>query len=442
MVRANLICSSLLLAGLTAASETGDLTILSMNVAGLPAILQSNDVPGDKTTNSRLIGTYFAKYGYDVIHVQEDFNYHAYIYETDTHAYRTATSGGAAIGSGLNALANFDWVGFTRVKWNDCSSASGADCLTPKGFTFMRLQVAEGVYIDAYNLHTDAGTEDDDEKARNSNLKQVADYIDTWSEGNAVLVFGDTNSRYTRTADNIRIFGTQNGLTDPWVELVRDGVEPTVESLCANPSTTNSCETVDKVFYRGSSIIDLSATSFNYESKKFLQADGNVLSDHNPVGVNFTWSLSSSLRQSNLFGGPHGEWFTDLPSLATLLSSSSSVPKPAKLSFSGASRLDSVSITLKDGTKFTHGGDGGTAANLELGTSEYWTDATVCWGKKSGQTRIFYIKAQTSKGNTVNAGTTTDDCSSIKAPTSWQIVGFLGQDGDEVDQLGFIFSPQ
>jgi hypothetical protein len=71
MVRASLICSSLLLAGFTAASEAGDFTILSMNVAGLLAILQSNDVPGDKTTNARLIGTYFAKYGYDVIHVQE-----------------------------------------------------------------------------------------------------------------------------------------------------------------------------------------------------------------------------------------------------------------------------------------------------------------------------------------------------------------------------------
>lgn len=63
--------SSLLLAGLTAAADSGDITILSMNVAGLPSILQSNDVPGDKTTNAKTIGTYFAKYGYDVIHVQE-----------------------------------------------------------------------------------------------------------------------------------------------------------------------------------------------------------------------------------------------------------------------------------------------------------------------------------------------------------------------------------
>jgi hypothetical protein len=34
---------------------------------------------------------------------------------------------------------------------------SSADCLTPKGFTFMRLKLAEGVFIDAVNLHADAG---------------------------------------------------------------------------------------------------------------------------------------------------------------------------------------------------------------------------------------------------------------------------------------------
>jgi hypothetical protein len=57
----------------------------------------------------------------------------------------------------LNTLANFDWIDFTRVKWNTCSDDSGADCLTPKGFTFMRVIVSEGVYIDFYNLHADAG---------------------------------------------------------------------------------------------------------------------------------------------------------------------------------------------------------------------------------------------------------------------------------------------
>ncbi|ORY64314.1 endonuclease/Exonuclease/phosphatase [Pseudomassariella vexata] len=426
-----------LLVGKASAATSGDFNVLSMNVAGLPAILQSNEVPGDKATNAGTIGSKFVEYGYDIIHVQEDFNYHAYIYATDDHAYRTATSGGVPFGSGLNSLANFDWVDFTRVKWDVCSDASSSDCLTPKGFTFMRTRIDDGVYVDCYNLHADAGTEAEDETARNSNLEQVASYIDTWSIGNAVLVFGDTNSRYTRVLDNITVFANQNGLTDPWVELIRDGVVPTVETLCDNPSNNTYCETVDKVFYRGSPVVNLEATYFNYESTKFLQADGNILSDHNPITVNFTWSSSSSLRQSNFLGGPHGTWFSDVPALASI-----SKPKASVLTFSGANRLDSVGVKLTDGTTFTHGGTGGNVATLTLGSSEYWTSAKLCQGSYNDQTRNFYILATTSSGKTLSSGTATSDCATFTAPSGWQIVGFVGQDGDEMDQLAFVYAPQ
>lgn len=50
---------------------TTEFSILTMNVAGLPPIFNSNDVPGDKETNARTIGSLFAKYGYDIINIQE-----------------------------------------------------------------------------------------------------------------------------------------------------------------------------------------------------------------------------------------------------------------------------------------------------------------------------------------------------------------------------------
>ena len=59
----------------------------------------------------------------------------------------------------------------------------------------MRIRIDEGVYIDFYNLHADAGVEDEDNVARTANIQQVADTIRTNSVGNAVIVFGDTNSR-------------------------------------------------------------------------------------------------------------------------------------------------------------------------------------------------------------------------------------------------------
>ncbi|KAK7977727.1 hypothetical protein PG996_003780 [Apiospora saccharicola] len=431
----NLAASAALVGSALAAS--GDFNVLTMNVAGLPAILQGNDVPGDKTVNSKTMGSKFAEYDYDMIHVQEDFNYHASIYETDNHPYRSATSGGVPFGSGLNSLSTKYFFNYNRVKWNVCSNASGADCLTPKGFTFMRVQMDEGIYVDFYNLHADAGTEPDDLTARAANLKQVADYIDANSVGNAVVVFGDTNSRYSRTADAIRVFGTQNGLTDTWVELIRNGVVPTEESLCENPSTTNYCETVDKILYRAGATVDLKATHWSYESTKFLQPDGNVLSDHNPITANFTYNPGTTLRQSNFWGGPWGNWFSDVPKLATITK-----PKATALTVRGANRLDGVSATLADGTTFTHGGSGGTAATLSLAANEFWTGAVLCQGQKDNHTRNFYIKATTSTGRSVEAGKTTSDCLTSTAPAGWQIVGFMGQDGDEIDQLAFVYAPQ
>jgi hypothetical protein len=255
-------------------------------------------------------------------------------------------------------------------------------------------------------------TDDSDETARAANLQQVADYIDVWSIGNSVIVFRDTNSRYTRALDGITVFETQNSLTDVYVELENGGVNPTVEVLCDNPSLINNCETVDKVLYRGSDQLTLEATYFNYESTKFVQSDGIILSDHNPITVNFTWAVSSSLKQSDFRGGPHGTWCNDLESIPTS-------PKVSVLSFAGGSRLDSVGLTLANGTTFAHGGTGGTAVSLTLGSSEYWVTAELCQGQKSGETRNFYILATTSAGNTLSAGTSTSNCSTFSAPAGW-----------------------
>lgn len=60
-----------------AAVTSGDLSILSFNVAGLPGLIQGNGETGDKTENTKLIGALLSDYDFDLIHVQEDFNYHA-----------------------------------------------------------------------------------------------------------------------------------------------------------------------------------------------------------------------------------------------------------------------------------------------------------------------------------------------------------------------------
>ena len=59
-------------------------------------------------------------------------------------------------------------------------------------------ELEPGVFVDVYTLHTDAGDDSASYEARRDNMKQLANYINTYSNGNAVIVMGDTNSRYTR----------------------------------------------------------------------------------------------------------------------------------------------------------------------------------------------------------------------------------------------------
>lgn len=284
-----------LLAGLVAtgpasAASTGSFTALTYNIAGLPEGLSSAPTPRKPATTA--IGQRLGPY--DLVNVQEDFNYHAYLYAADAHPYRTPTSGGAGFGSGLNTLSNAPYSGLQRVKWSQCWIVE-ADCLTPKGFTFARVQLADGANLDLYNLHADAGDTSGDRAARNSNFAQLTDVIRANSAGNAVLVMGDTNTRYTTSGEPIASFAADNDLTDAWVQLIRGGTAPqpgTPALTCDEANPTTSCEVVDKVLYRSSATVHLTATQYTNDHTRFLDDSGLMLSDHDPISTHFTWTTS------------------------------------------------------------------------------------------------------------------------------------------------------
>jgi hypothetical protein len=155
----------------------------------------------------------------------------------------------------------------------------------------------------------------------------VSDFIGNSSVGNAVLVFGDTNSRYTRSADvGLRSLVSQNGLSDAWVQRAHGGVVPTAgapDIVCSDPIPLNTtCEVVDKMLYRGSKVISLSATDFFYDTTRFLQPNGSLVTDHNPIRVDFSWSLSSALRTSDFYGDPHGSVPLSAYTIVTMAESS------------------------------------------------------------------------------------------------------------------------
>lgn len=410
------------------AADSGTFNVLTYNVAGLPLGLGDSD----PETNTPLIGQRLAPY--DIVNVQEDFNYHASLYANDTHPYRTATSGGAGIGDGLNTLSDQSFEDFERVKWNACT---GTNCLTPKGFSLARVRLAEGVFVDLYNVHTNADSDDAALAARRANVEQLSDFIQANSSGNAVIVMGDTNTRYTRTGDNIRTLVGENGLTDAWVQLAKGGTPPAAGSdalLCDAAAPANDCEVVDKVLYRGSKLLNLNATRYNNDWANFLRSDGKHLSDHFPHTVDFSYTVASSLRASDFFGGPHGTAFNDADNLPASVS-------PRTLTLRGGTRLDAVSLTHDGGTALAHGGSGGTATSLTLAGGEHLTAVKLTQGQKDGRTRIFSAAFTTDKGRTLAAGTATSAAKTFTAPSGWQIVGFTGRSGDEIDKLGVLYAP-
>jgi endonuclease/exonuclease/phosphatase family metal-dependent hydrolase len=415
------------LAASARAASSGTFSVLTYNVAGLPEGLSSSN----PEANTPEIGLRIRDY--DIVHVQEDFNYHAALYANDNHAYRTPTSGGVPFGDGLNTLSKFPYSDFQRVKWNNCN---GTDCLTPKGFSFSRIRIDEGVYIDFYNAHPNAGTATADLSARRANITQLSQFIAQNSVGNAVIVMGDFNCRYTRAEDNIREFITNNGMTDTWIQLVRNGNIPAMGSpalVCEFPSMTNACEVVDKIFYRDSKFVDFTPTYYQLDDADFVTDDNQPLSDHYPLLTNFSWSLKSGFLLSDLFGGPHGAPFNDLAQLAT-------TSVAGKFTIRGGSRVDQVGVQLTTGASLQHGGTGGTEKTLTLNTGEYVQSVKMCSGQKDGRTRIFYIELRTNQGRSISTGTQTSATVTYTAPTGWRVTGFFGNSGDEIDKLGVIYT--
>lgn len=409
---------------------------------------------GNPVVNTPLISPRLKPY--NIINVQEDFNSHAALYASDSHAFRTPTSGGAGFGSGLNTLSDFPFIDLERTKWKDCNLNEG-DCLTPKGFTFLRQRVADGVWIDLYNLHTDAGADPGDITARDSNLAQISSYIQAMSIGMPVIVMGDTNSRYTRTGDSEALHAllSANALSDAWITSIRGGSFPVSGAealLCPFPfpaGTTQAqmvaCEVVDKILTRGSPALTLQNITFTNENAAFVNSTGAPLSDHYPVGAHVTWTLSSAVRLADLVGGSGGTPFNDLQTVLV----GTTVPQITSLTLRGGNRVDAVSYTVKfpNGTTKTvaHGGTGGTPATLALNVGERIVQVQACSGSFEGTTRVFFISVLTNLGRTLQAGTTSD-CVTTVVPTDtgaggaqWGLVGFWGRSGDEVDEVAALW---
>ncbi len=259
------------------APESGRLSLLTYNVAGLPELVSGSD----PEVNTGLISPLLNHY--DVALVQEDFSYHGLLTSQARHPYRSEPmqSSLALMPDGLNLFSRFALGWVHRVRWAQCNGYLGAasDCLADKGFSYTELTLAPGVTVDVYNLHAEAGRSPLDVDVRRANFEQLAQYIHARSQNRAVILAGDTNLPLSsvRDGETLARFMESTGLSDA---CRRFG--------CGD-------ERLDRVLLRGSQELELEVLGW-WTDRRFVDVDGAPLSDHLAVGVELGWSKRQSLN--------------------------------------------------------------------------------------------------------------------------------------------------
>ena len=343
MPRRHLATLALLVSGLVAAAptaaaapapDTGTFTLLTYNVAGLPEPLSGSE----PATNSPLISPLLN--AYDVVLLQEDWvdvlaedgqrpagtedvprtGYHDLVVRDADHAHRSTPmssppppqntvlrlpTGPTLSGDGLNHLSRLPLGDVTREMWDACHgevsvtaieealAAAGvddpiedidggsADCGAQKGFSVTTMELTDGATVHLYNLHADAGGHPNDIAARQQNFEELARFVNAYSAGHAVILGGDTN---LKTGPGARDDATWTAFLDA----------TGLADVCEVVACGDRAGAIDKVAFRDTSAIELVPQTHVFEEARFTRADGEPLSDHPPLAVQFHWAIDAS----------------------------------------------------------------------------------------------------------------------------------------------------
>jgi len=293
---AGLVVVILLTTGPMGAESSGagrSLSFLTYNVHGLfPLIAKDN--PRDR---SPTIGWLAAKY--DIVLLQEDFEYHGIIAAQmgDHTGFRGSGIGfdprrvsvkimlfpfqlliphfSPPYGAGITALVTSDLVtdsDVTREHYDECHGWFGAngDCWARKGLLRVRIRTPEGMEIDIYNTHLEAGPSEESIAVRGQQLDDYAVKIEALSPGRAIIVSGDFNADFRRSADRVQLMDFRNRLA-----LQDSGAGPEL------PYWRDR----DYILYRGGPDVTLMVEEAG-EALEFTSGD-HALSDHPALFARF-----------------------------------------------------------------------------------------------------------------------------------------------------------
>ncbi|MBQ2774385.1 MAG: hypothetical protein IJF40_00660 [Clostridia bacterium] len=290
--------------GISASAEETSKTItvkmMNYNVAGMPKF-DGTDV----AANQQTIAKYIVDNNFDIVATQEDFGYHRKLVKgLNGFNYFTNHSGSIPGGDGMNVFTKtMPIYNEERYPWDESyGTIEEGDTLTPKGLMHVVIEIADGVYIDFYNLHADAFGSDGSIAARESNYKQTVDLIEeNYKKYNRpVIVTGDFNHfHHTNAHENSNmyaIFQERCGLKDAWIEVHNDGDYFNFSKWYSLGGYWGVWDSVEKFMYKDGGGITLEPVDYKYTWIK--NETGANTSDHAAAECTFTFTVTEDFVEN------------------------------------------------------------------------------------------------------------------------------------------------
>ena len=309
--------------------DEGELfSVCTLNVDGL----QIGNSDGPKKELTPVIGKWLADSSFSFIGVQEDFDYDAELTAPLTENYNYDIWGGGVLNNtkvifendGLFGKARFNTDGVksfwkkeliaTRtdsMSWNDNYGyfAHAWDENVVKGFRCYNVTTSEGRQVVIYNMHMDAGDEDEelkgkdeeDRRVRMCQWRQLRDYIMDHLDNRPIIILGDLNTYYVRDSVKTQFIDFINDsgratVADAWIQKARDSQYPPMGDTRIQADNIYSGWTVngeapDKILYINpvdcTYKLQLVSVKFHNDNSYFRSNGVTPLGDHFPLSAVF-----------------------------------------------------------------------------------------------------------------------------------------------------------
>ncbi|MCR5150632.1 MAG: hypothetical protein K6B52_05355 [Clostridiales bacterium] len=288
--------------------KQGTFSVINANVAGLPdfGVLNLGEYSLSTKDRAKLFGKAFNESGADIVAVQEDFAGSRYLFgEMKNYLSRTINGGGVPFGGGLNIFSKKRLYNVKRYPWRKSYGVYyEGDALAPKGIVYAVVEIADGIFVDVYDLHADAFDTKESQDARVDNFNQTLEAIEKNGINRPVILTGDFNVYFSleqngdASATQLKKnFIEKLNMKEAWIELYNNGdYDSFTDYNALGIGQWGNWDSVEKFFYCDGGGIHIEPTSFEFVV--YNDENGNRLSDHNAAFAEFTYTVTDDYSSS------------------------------------------------------------------------------------------------------------------------------------------------